>query len=87
MVIVIIHWKIKLGDENRAAFLKHWKDMLNISERSLVGYLACLRPLHTSRSSTSGSGLTAMPSSARSLIRTLGNLRSRSTSNLHFANG
>ena len=35
MVIVIIHWKIKLGDENRAAFLKHWKDMLNISELPL----------------------------------------------------
>ena len=38
MVIVIVHWKIHPHDEARAAFLKFWKESLEISEReNLVG--------------------------------------------------
>jgi hypothetical protein len=38
MVIVIIHWKIREGDEHRQAFLQHWKETLTIEERNhLIG--------------------------------------------------
>jgi hypothetical protein len=38
MVIVIIHWKILLGDEPRRQFLQYWKETLTVEERShLVG--------------------------------------------------
>src|SRR6266508_4057302 len=38
MVIVVIYWKIKLGDEHRRAFLEHWEKTLTIAERShLIG--------------------------------------------------
>ena len=38
MIIVIVHWKIHPHDEARAAFLKFWKDSLEIPERAnLVG--------------------------------------------------
>ena len=38
MIIVIIHWKIHLGEESRRQFLQHWKDVLTLDERShLVG--------------------------------------------------
>ena len=63
MVIVIIHWKIKLGDESRAAFLKHWKEMLNISERSdLVGEFLS-HPL-TETEASFPCGLLGLPSSS-----------------------
>ena len=38
MVIVLIHWKIHLGAEQRRLFLRHWKETLTIEERShLIG--------------------------------------------------
>lgn len=35
MIIVVIYWKIKLGNEHRRAFLDHWEKTLTIPERSL----------------------------------------------------
>ena len=38
MIIVIIHWKIHLGEGARRQFLRHWKETLTVEERShLVG--------------------------------------------------
>lgn len=45
MVIVVIHWKIKPDEDSQKAFLAHWAESLNPSERShLIGeYLS--RPM------------------------------------------
>jgi hypothetical protein len=63
VILVIIYWKIKLGDENRAAFLKHWKETLTISERShLIGEFLS-RPLAPDETDFP-CGLLGLPSSS-----------------------
>lgn len=38
MIVVLVHWKIHLGSEQRRLFLQFWRDTLTIEERShLVG--------------------------------------------------
>jgi hypothetical protein len=33
LIVALIHWRIKLGDEHTAAFLKHWQTRNTIADR------------------------------------------------------
>ena len=63
MIVVIIHWKIKLGEAHRLAFFKHWKETLTINDRSgLVGEFLS-EPLSAERAGFA-CGLLGLPASS-----------------------
>ncbi len=63
MIIVVIYWKIRLGNRYRQEFLKHWEKTLTISERShLVGEFLS-QPVSTDNEGFP-SGLLGLPSSS-----------------------
>ncbi len=63
MIIVVIYWKIKLGNEHRRAFLDHWEKTLTIPERShLVGEFLS-QPV-SAENAGFPSGLLGLPSSS-----------------------
>ena len=63
MIIVVIYWKIKLGNEHRRAFLDHWEKTLTIPKRShFVGEFLS-QPV-SAEDADFPSGLLGLPSSS-----------------------